>query len=52
MKITIIIPDGAIAGVLNYVNIGEKDGAYLGSVILNDLEDGNLYDAVHEPPEE
>ena len=42
MKIEIILPDGAIAGVLNYF-AADETGGWLGNVILNDLEDGNLY---------
>lgn len=44
MKIEIILPDDSICGVLNYTCIGKKD-AYMGNVILNGLEDGNIYNA-------
>ena len=48
MKIEIILPDGAVAGTLTYFCIDEsKDiGAFLGNVVLNGLEDGNLYTVV------
>lgn len=49
MKIEIILPDTALVGVLNYVNIDtEKGNADLCNVVLNGLEDGNIYDVKEE----
>lgn len=47
MKIEVILPDTAICGVLIYNNIS-KEEAYMGNVILNGLDDGNIYDATHD----
>ena len=45
MKIEIILPDGAVAGTLTYFCVDENEplGAFLGNVVLNGLEDGNVY---------
>lgn len=42
MKIEIILPDGAIAGTMIYMSI-EDGQPYLNNIILNGLEDGNIY---------
>ena len=48
MKIEIILPDGAVAGTLTYFCVDENEplGAFLGNVVLNEMEDGNLYTVV------
>ena len=43
MKIEIVLPNGAIAGTLTYMSV-EDGQPYLNNVILNGMEDGNLYD--------
>ena len=49
MKIEIVLPDTALVGVLNYVNIDPENGAAdLCNVILNSLEDGNCYTVTDE----
>lgn len=47
MKIEIVLPDGAIAGTMTYMSI-EDGQPYLNNVVLNDLEDGNLYDTTSD----
>ena len=52
MKIEIILPDTALCGVLNYVNIDVAGGAAdLCNVPLNGLDDGNIYDTTEDEPE-
>lgn len=45
MKIEIVLPDGAVAGTLTYFCVDGNDplGAFLANVVLNDMEDGNVY---------
>lgn len=51
MKIEIVLPDGAIAGTLTYASV--EDGCpYLTNVVLNGMEDGNIYDTTMEEGEQ
>lgn len=52
MKIEIILPDTALVGTLTYLDIDTENGhADLCNVVLNGMEDGNIYDATKEPEE-
>ena len=47
MKIEIVLPDEAIAGTLTFLSVENGEG-FLNNVVLNDLEDGNLYDTISD----
>lgn len=52
MKIEIILPDTAIVGTMAYLDIDPENGrADLCNVVLNGLEDGNLYDTTKDVDE-
>lgn len=52
MKIEIILPDTAMVGTMTYLDIDPENGhADLCNVVLNGLEDGNLYDTTKDGDE-
>lgn len=48
MKIEIILPEGAIAGAIEFVYIDNNKNAILGMCALNKLQDGNVYNTEDE----